>query len=111
VWLFNTATGTNQELISAPADEGLHALVQHEVNFQHDHGEVHMPFQATVGSANVSPDHVDTTVTGDSGSFDVTFKSGIDLDGLEAAAFASASRRSPPRRHTRTTPTTRRPPA
>jgi hypothetical protein len=87
VWLFNTATCTNQELISAPADEGLHALVQHEVNFQHDHGEVHMPFQATVGSANVSPDHVDTTVTGDSGSFDVTFKSGIDLDGLKAAAF------------------------
>lgn len=87
VWLFNTATGTNQELISAPADEGLHALVQHEVNFQHDHGEVHMPFEATIGSATVSPDHVELNATGDTGSFDVTFKSGIDLDGLTADAF------------------------
>ncbi len=87
VWLFNTATGSNRELISAPADEGLHALVQHEVNFQHDNGEVHMPFEATIGSANVSPDHVDINATGDTGSFDVTFKSGIDLDGLTADAF------------------------
>ena len=62
VWEFDTATGTNQELISAPAAEGLHALVQHEVNFQHDNGEVHMPFEATIGSATVSPDHVDMTV-------------------------------------------------
>ena len=50
VWQFNTSTGSNQELISAPAAEGLHALVQHEVNFQHDNGEVHMPFQTTVSS-------------------------------------------------------------
>jgi hypothetical protein len=87
VWQFNTATGTNQELISAPAVEGLHALVEHEVNFQHDNGEVHMPFSATIGSATVSPDHVEQTVTGDDGSFDVTFTSGIDLDGLAADAF------------------------
>jgi subtilisin family serine protease len=87
VWLFNTATGTNQELISAPADEGLHALVQHEVNFQHGSGEVHMPFEATIGSANVSPDHVELNATGDTGGFDVTFKSGIDLAGLTADAF------------------------
>jgi hypothetical protein len=87
VWQFNTATGTNQELISAPAAEGLHALVEHEVNFQHDNGEVHMPFSAMIGSATVSPNHVEVTSPGDDGSFDVTFTSGIDLDGLAADAF------------------------
>ena len=46
-----------------------------------------MPFSATIGSATVSPDHVDVTSPGDDGSFDVTFTSGIDLDGLAADAF------------------------
>lgn len=86
-WTFDTATGSNQELVSAPASEGLHALVQHEVNFQHDNGEVRMPFEATIASANVSPDHVEQDATADTGSFDVTFTSGIDLDGLQAEGY------------------------
>jgi subtilisin family serine protease len=87
VWQFDTATGTNRELVSAPASQGLHALVQHEVNFQHDQGEVHLPFEATVGGARVAPDSVDQTTSGDTGSFDVDFTTGIDLDGLTADAF------------------------
>ena len=87
VWEFQTATGTNHELVSAPASEGLHAVVQHEVNFQHDNGEVHLPFQATLGSARVTPEAVDQATSSDTGSFDVRFTSGIDLDGLSADAF------------------------
>jgi subtilisin family serine protease len=87
VWQFNTATGSNQELISAPAAEGMHALVEHEVNMQHDNGETHVPFHATIGSATVSPDHVEVSTPTDDGSFDVEFTSGIDLDGLSADAF------------------------
>jgi subtilisin family serine protease len=86
-WTFDTATGINQELVSAPASGGLHAVVQHEVNAQHDDGEVRIPFQTTVASANVTPDHIEQSTAGDSGSFDVTFSSGIDLDGLAAEAF------------------------
>ena len=66
---------------------GLHALVQHEVNFQHDDGATRMPFSATIGSANVSPDHVEQDTAADTGSFDVTFTSGIDLEGLSAEGY------------------------
>ena len=65
-----------------------------------------MPFAATIGSATVSPDHVDSTPT-DDGSFDVTFTSGIDLDGLAADAFGLSQPEVTPRRRTRTTRTTR----
>jgi hypothetical protein len=87
VWLFDTATGTNQELVSAPASEGLHAIVEHEVNMTHDNGEVHMPFETTVASATVDPDHVEQSTDDGTGSFDVTFQAGIDLPGFAADAF------------------------
>ena len=108
VWTFNTATGTNQELVSGPATGGLHAIVEHEVNMQHDNGEVHMPFSTTVASATVDPDHVEQSTDDGTGSFDVTFQAGIDLPGSRRTASASASRRRPLRPRIRTTPTTRR---
>jgi hypothetical protein len=40
VWLFDTATGGPEELVTAPVQQSLHAVVQHEVNMQHDSGEV-----------------------------------------------------------------------
>jgi hypothetical protein len=87
VWVFNTATGTNQELVSGPASDGLHAIVQHEVNMQHDNGEVHMPFETTVASATVDPGSVEQSTDDGTGSFDVTFEAGIDLPGFSADAF------------------------
>jgi subtilisin family serine protease len=87
VWTFNTATGTNQELVSGPASSGLHAIVEHEVNMQHDNGEVHMPFETTVASATVDPDHVEQSTDDGTGGFDVTFQAGIDLPGFTADAF------------------------
>jgi subtilisin family serine protease len=87
VWRFNTASGGPEELVSAPAQEGLHALLQHEVNAQHDGSGFHIPFQTTVAGVNVAPSSVSVTAAADSGGFDVTFTSGIDLDDLTASAF------------------------
>jgi hypothetical protein len=87
VWLFNTATGGPEELVTAPVQQSLHAIVQHEVNMQHDKGEVNLPFSTTVGGMQLTPDQVDVQAAGDSGSFDVTFKAGLDLPGLAAEGF------------------------
>jgi subtilisin family serine protease len=86
-WVFNTATGTNRELVSGPASGGLHAIAEHEVNMQHDNGEVHMPFQTTVASATVDPDHVEQSTDDGTGAFDVAFRAGVDLPGFAADAF------------------------
>jgi subtilisin family serine protease len=87
VWLFNTATGGPEELVTAPTQQSLHAVVQHMVNMQHDNGETHVPFQTTVGTASVDPSRVEVTTAADSGGFDVTFTSSLDLPGLRADAF------------------------
>jgi len=87
VWLFNTATGGPEELVTAPVQQSLHAVVQHEVNMQHDQGEVDLPFTTTVGSLQLSPDQVDVQATADTGSFDVTLKAGLDLPGVVAEGF------------------------
>jgi subtilase family protein len=84
-WAFNTSTGGNEEFVTAPMQEGLHAVVQHGVSY--DGGKFHVPFETTVGSAVVTPTEVNATTAGNSGAFDVTFKSSLDLAGVSADAF------------------------
>ena len=85
IWTFNTATGGPEEVVAGPAQQGLHAIVQHQVNFQGDRFDV--PFETNLGSATVDPAAVTQATSADSGSFDVTFKSTVDLTGLKAEAF------------------------
>lgn len=85
VWRFDTASGGASDLVVAPVQEGLHTLVLHQVGWQGD--DFHTPFQTTVGGASVAPSEVDITTATDSGSFDVTFTSALDLPGLAAEAF------------------------
>jgi hypothetical protein len=85
VWEFDTATGGPREVITAPAQAGLQALVQHQVGWQGDKFEV--PFTTNLGSAQVTPSSVEEETASDSGAFDVTFRSSVDLDGLAAEAF------------------------
>jgi hypothetical protein len=85
VWTFDTASGGAEDLVAAAAQEGLHAILGHQVNWNGTSFAV--PFTTQVGSATVNPAAVSQTVTADSGSFDVTFRSGLDLDGLRAEAF------------------------
>lgn len=85
VWRFDTATGGPADFVAAPAQEGLHALALHQVSWQGD--EFHTPFSVTLGTASVAPSSVEVETNADSGSFDLTFESSVDLDGLAAEAF------------------------
>ena len=85
VWTFNTATGGAEDVVTAPAQAGLHAAVLHQVGWHG--GQFHAPFDVEVAGASVSPTEVvETTATG-TGSFDVTFTSGLPLDGVTGEAF------------------------
>ena len=84
-WAFNTATGGAEDVVTAPAQAGLNAVVQHGVSY--DGGRFDVPFETTLGSAVVNPTQVEQSVSGDSGSFDVTFESTVDLSGLGAEGF------------------------
>ena len=85
IWQFDTATDGASDLVAARAQEGLHALVLHQVSWEGD--DVHTPFTVTLGGASVSPSAVDIDSAADSGSFDVTVTSSLDLPGLTAEAF------------------------
>jgi hypothetical protein len=63
----------------------MHEVLLHGVLFEND--KFWVPFQTTVGSARVAPTAVEQTTATDSGSFDVTFTTGVDLPGLSAEAF------------------------
>jgi hypothetical protein len=85
VWKFNTTSGGAHEVVAARAQAGLQSLVQHQVGWTGDKFDV--PFSTTLGSATVTPTSVTQSTAADSGSFDVTFKATVDLDGLSADAF------------------------
>jgi hypothetical protein len=85
VWKFDTATGGADDFVTAPAGEGLHAIAVHQVGWNGDVFET--PFDVTVGSASVAPSNVHVTTGANTGAFDVTFESSMDLDGLSAEAF------------------------
>jgi hypothetical protein len=85
VWEFDTATGENADLVTAPVQQGLHEFLLHQVSW--DGGKFHVPFETTVGSANVSPSSVAVTTATGAGAFDVTFESNLALDGLVAEGF------------------------
>ena len=84
-WTFDTATGGPREVITAPAQEGLQTLVEHQVGWTGDKFEV--PFTSKLGSAAVTPSSVHESTTADTGAFDVTFRASVDLDGLATEAF------------------------
>ena len=85
VWQFDTATGGAEDFVAAPIQEGLQSVVVHQVSW--DGGQFTTPFKVTLGSASVAPAAVDIDSAADSGSFDVTFRSSVDLVGLSAEAF------------------------
>lgn len=85
VWRFDTATGGASDFVTATAQEGLHAVALHQVGWQGDAFDT--PFTVTLGAASVAPSAVSIETAADSGSFDVTFESGLDLAGLTAEAF------------------------
>jgi hypothetical protein len=85
IWTFDTATGGAQDLVAAPAQAGLHAVVLHQVLFEG--GQFWAPFESSIGTATLDPASIDMDSDADTGSFDITFKATMDLDGLAADAF------------------------
>jgi hypothetical protein len=85
VWLFDTATGGASDFVTAPVQSGLHAIAIHQVGWHG--GKFHAPFRTDVGGASVTPTSVVETTSDGTGSFDVTFRSTVALDGLAADAF------------------------
>jgi hypothetical protein len=85
VWGFGTATGGASDLVAARAQEGLQEIALHQVSY--DGGKFNVPFKSTVAGASVSPAAVAQHTTTGTGSFDVTFKAGIDLPGFNAEGF------------------------
>lgn len=85
IWTFQTATGGPREIVAGPAGQGLQAVVHHQV--LHAGDRFHTPFETTVGSMSVDPTSVEQTVVEDTGSFEVTVSSNIELSGLAAEGF------------------------
>ena len=85
VWAFDTATGGAGDLVAAPAQEGLHAIVGHGVSW--DGGKFHAPFEITLGSAAVNPTKVDVTTADGVETFALTFESNLPLSSLVAEGF------------------------
>lgn len=85
VWTFNTATGGARDIVAAPAQGGLQAVVLHQVNHQGD--QFSTPVESMVGAASVTPTNVDVTSAADTGTFELTFESNINLDGLVVEGF------------------------
>jgi hypothetical protein len=84
-WRFDTATSGAEEWVTAPLQEGLHVVAEHNVLFAGQKYAV--PFEKTVATVSVEPVEIDVTTTADTGSTTLTFTSGIQLAGLAAEAF------------------------
>ncbi|MCG2767439.1 MAG: hypothetical protein L6435_03550, partial [Anaerolineae bacterium] len=79
-WLFNTATGVNEEWVSAPLAQGLQGILHHNVLFAGD--KFGVPFTTTVGTASVTPYPVDIPADSPSGTeIEITFRANMDIAG------------------------------
>lgn len=84
-WNFNTATGTTEDWIGAPLQEGLFEIFQHNVLFQGD--QFSIGYEKEIGNLQSSPAAFDITVYQDSGKVgEVTMSSSFIFDGISAEA-------------------------
>ncbi|RMH00310.1 MAG: hypothetical protein D6706_04270 [Chloroflexi bacterium] len=83
-WLFETSSGGTRELVSAPAQEGLHGILFHQVHV--DGSTLDEPFGGHVGLVNLDPGVVSGAGAGP-GSTSVTISSELALDNFVADGF------------------------
>jgi len=84
-WRFDTATGGAEEWVTAPLQEGLHLIAQHNVLFSGKKFAV--PFGKTVSTVSVEPPAIEIYTPSDSGSVPIVFTSGMELPGLAAEGY------------------------
>ena len=84
-WRFDTATGGAEEWVTAPLQEGLHLIAEHNVLFSGQ--KFGVPFTKTVATVSVEPPAIEITTMMDSGSAPIVFTSGLELAGLSVEAY------------------------
>ncbi|MEM8533004.1 MAG: S8 family serine peptidase [Chloroflexota bacterium] len=82
-WPFQTATGGPRELIAAPANEGLHGILLHNVKV--DGNVMNERFSGSTGLVTIDPGVV--TLDSDTGSTSISMTSELAFDGFEATTF------------------------
>ena len=86
IWNFNTSTGTTEDWIGAPMQEGLFEIFQHNGLYQGD--QFSIGFEKQIGSLMSSPAAFDITVYEDSGTVGkVSMNSSFEFDTIAAEAF------------------------
>ncbi len=85
MWLWDTATGTNREIVTAPAQPGLHVIALHNVIFA---GEaLYESFTGQVGVITTNPSSIEELALTSSGTVTVTVNASIPLPDLVAEGF------------------------
>jgi len=84
-WRFQTSSGGSREIVAAPAAEGLHAILFHQVKV--DGSVLNEPFGGKVGLVTVDPGTASASGAAGAGSVDVTISSELDLRDFVAEGF------------------------
>jgi uncharacterized repeat protein (TIGR01451 family) len=89
-WQFNTSTGSNEDWVIAPIQDGLHAFLQHNVLFEGDKFDV--VFTKTLGTLQEDPHTFALDAYVDEGKVgEATLTSTLPLNGLVADAYGLGS--------------------
>ncbi len=85
VWLFDTSSGTNEDWVVAPLQDGLHMFLQHNVLFEGDKFDV--VFTKTLGTLQTAPAAFAIQTYQDSGEVGVaSFEATLPVNGVVADA-------------------------
>jgi hypothetical protein len=84
-WLWDTATGLNREIVTAPAREGLHVIALHNVIFGGD--AIYESVTGQAGLIMAEPSVIDEVAVTDSGTVQVTVNATVPLPDLVAEGF------------------------
>jgi subtilisin family serine protease len=81
-WLFDTTSGSNEDWLATPGDEGLHEILLHNVLFSGSKQEV--PFNTVIASARLHPSPV---LVREESCTPLTLTTGIDMPGFDVRSF------------------------
>jgi hypothetical protein len=84
-WLYETSSGGPREMVSAPAQEGLHGIFFHQVFV--DGSEISSEFGGSVGLVNLDPGEIASSGAAGTDTTNVTIYSELDLSGFSAEGF------------------------
>ncbi|MCD6289592.1 MAG: S8 family serine peptidase, partial [Anaerolineae bacterium] len=85
VWLWNTATGTNREIVTAPAQPGLHVIALHNVIFGGD--AIYESVTGQAGTIGAQPASIDEVALMNNGTVTVTVNATVPLPDLTVDGF------------------------